>query len=184
MVAAREVKSGAPAPITSLADLDRTVEEAAERHQVDPLLVHAMIHVESGYNQYALSHKGAEGLMQLVPGTARRMGVRNSFDMRQNVEGGVKYLRQMLDRFQGDLRHALAGYNAGPEAVARWNGIPPYAETQSYVYKVGKRYGELRRLRPEVKPAVETAALGKPEPEFRPVESYVDAEGRLYLRTR
>jgi hypothetical protein len=187
IVEARQVnplKSGEQMPITSVADLDRLVEETAAGYEVDPLLVHAIIHVESGYNQYALSHKGAEGLMQLIPGTARRMGVKNSYDMRQNVEGGVKYLKQMLDRFGGDLRYALAGYNAGPEAVARWKGVPPYAETQSYVYKVGKKYGELRRQRPAVKRALETAELRQPEPEHRPVESYIDAEGRLHLRTR
>jgi soluble lytic murein transglycosylase-like protein len=187
VVAERQVnglKSGDRAPITSLAELDRLVEEMSAKHNLDPLLVHAIIHVESGYNPYALSYKGAEGLMQLIPGTARRMGVKNSFDMHQNIDGGARYLRQMLDRFGGDLRYALAGYNAGPEAVVRWKGIPPYAETQSYVYKVGKRYGELRRIRPEPKPEVQTAELRQPEPEFRPVESYLDAEGRLHLRTR
>lgn len=174
--------AAAPGAITTLAALDSLIEETAGREGVDPLLVHAIIHTESAYNPYALSYKGAEGLMQLIPGTARLMGVRNSFDIRQNVEGGVKYLKQMLDRF-GDLRFAIAAYNAGPEAVARYNGIPPYAETIGYVYRVGKRYGELRRQFPP-KPAVVETAEAETQPEFRPVESYLDAEGRLHLRTR
>ena len=168
--------------ITTLAALDALIQEASTREGVDPLLVHAIIHTESAYNPYAISYKGAEGLMQLIPGTARLMGVRNSFDIRQNVEGGVKYLKQMLDRFD-DLRFAIAAYNAGPEAVARYNGIPPYAETIGYVYRVGKRYGELRRLHPP-KTAIVAETQTQPQPEFRPVESYIDDQGRLNLRTR
>jgi len=171
-----------PGAITTVGALDALIDETASREGVDPLLVHAIIHTESAYNPYALSYKGAEGLMQLIPGTARLLGVRNSFDIRQNVEGGVKYLRRMLDRFD-DLRFAIAAYNAGPEAVARYNGIPPYAETIDYVYKVGRRYGELRRQHPP-KPAPVAETQTQPQPEFRPVESYLDAEGRLHLRTR
>ncbi len=187
VVQPRVVNSGAPGghpgAITSLAALDALIQETAAREGVDPLLVHAIIHTESAYNPYALSYKGAEGLMQLIPGTARRMGVRNSFDIRQNVAGGVKYLKQMLDRFD-DLRFAIAAYNAGPEAVARYNGIPPYAETIGYVYRVGKRYGELRRqFAPRPQPVMQLAEAQK-LPEYRPFESYLDAEGRLHLRTR
>lgn len=171
-----------PGAITTLAALDALIEETATREGVDPLLVHAIIHTESAYNPYAISYKGAEGLMQLIPGTARLMGVRNSFDIRQNVEGGVKYLKQMLGRFD-DLRFAIAAYNAGPEAVARYNGIPPYAETIGYVYRVGKRYGELRRQHPP-KPATVAETQTQPAPEFRPVESHLDDQGRLHLRTR
>ena len=151
LVTAVDPATAEPGVITTVAALDALIEETASREGVDPLLVHAVIHTESAYNPYAISYKGAEGLMQLIPGTARLMGVRNSFDIRQNVEGGVKYLKQMLDRFD-DLRFAIAAYNAGPEAVARYNGIPPYAETIGYVYRVGKRYGELRRQHPP-KPA-------------------------------
>jgi soluble lytic murein transglycosylase-like protein len=171
-----------PGAITTVAELDALIEETASREGVDPLLVHAVIHTESAYNPYAISYKGAEGLMQLIPGTARLMGVRNSFDIRQNVEGGVKYLKQMLDRFD-DLRFAIAAYNAGPEAVARYRGIPPYAETIGYVYRVGKRYGDLRRQHPP-KPATVAETQTQPQPEFRPVESYLDDQGRLNLRTR
>lgn len=154
----------------------------ASRYEVDPLLVHAVIHVESGYNQFAISYKGAEGLMQLIPSTARRMGVHNSFDARENIEGGVKYLRLLQDRFS-DLRYVLAGYNAGEEAVARYGGIPPYAETHDYVYRVGQRYGQLRRAE-RAKPRPVVAAAVKPEPEHRPLEAFVDPEGKLHLITR
>jgi soluble lytic murein transglycosylase-like protein len=167
-----------------VAELDAMIGEKAREHGVDPLLVHSIIHVESGYNPYALSHKGAEGLMQLMPQTARKLGVRSSFDVRQNVGGGVSYLKQMLDRF-GDLRLALAAYNAGPEAVARWNGVPPYAETQDYVYKVGKRYGELRRQHQSARAAVTPVIRAEErEPEYRPLEWRVDEQGRLHLSTR
>lgn len=113
------------------------VEAAAKNHGVDTALVHAVISAESGYNPNALSRKGASGLMQLMPDTARRYGVRNIFDPVENVHGGVRYLKDLLAMFNGDMRLALAGYNAGENAVIRaGNRIPPYAETQSYVPKV------------------------------------------------
>jgi soluble lytic murein transglycosylase-like protein len=162
--------------------VDAIVEDVASRYNVDPLLVHAIIHVESRYNPFAISPKGAEGLMQLIPSTARQMGVRNSFDSRDNIEGGIRYLQQLQNRFS-DLRLVLAAYNAGEHAVARFGGIPPYAETQEYVYKVGRRYGELRRTQKQ-----STARAAQPDtpvqPEHRPLETYVDEEGRLHLRTR
>lgn len=162
--------------------VDTIVEDVASRYNVDPLLVHAIIHVESRYNPFAISPKGAEGLMQLIPSTARQMGVRNSFDSRDNIEGGIRYLQQLQNRFS-DLRLVLAAYNAGEHAVARFGGVPPYAETQEYVYKVGRRYGELRRTQKQ-----SSARAAQPDipvqPEHRPLETYVDEEGRLHLRTR
>jgi hypothetical protein len=172
----------AAAPAQSNGKISELVAETAARYSIDPLLVHAMIHVESGYNRFALSPKGAQGLMQLMPYTARRLGVRNSFDITQNIEGGVKYLRELSDRFD-DLRHVLAAYNAGEEAVSRYKGIPPYLETREYVYKVGKRYGQLRRAQPQAV-AVAVAKDRGNEPEVRSVEASVDSEGRLTLRTR
>ena len=168
--------------------IGQVIEQVSQEQGVDPLLVHAVIHAESRYNKYAISPKGAEGLMQLIPSTARQMGVHNSFDTRQNVEGGVKYLRQLMGRFD-DLRYVLAAYNAGPEAVARWGGIPPYAETQDYVYKVGRKYGELRRAQQSTGAAAAAKLSAQPlaqpaEPEYRPLESFVDEQGRLHLRTR
>ena len=120
--------------------LDRIVREAAERHKVDPALVKAVITTESGWNPQAVSRKGAVGLMQLIPQTAQRFGVNNSFDPAQNVEGGTTYLRSLLDRYNGDLPKSLAAYNAGERAVDLSGGVPSYLETQMYVQKVTRAY--------------------------------------------
>jgi len=117
------------------------VEEAARLHQVSPDLVKAIIAVESEFDQWAVSSKGARGLMQLMPDTARRLGVADSFDARQNIFGGTQYLRMLLDQFGGDVDLALAAYNAGPTAVLRYGGIPPYRETRGYVQKVQAQLG-------------------------------------------
>ena len=163
--------------------VNEIIDEVSARFGVDPLLVHAVIHCESAYNRLAVSPKGAEGLMQLIPDTARRMGVRNSFDSRQNIEGGIRYLSELQARYD-DLRFVLAAYNAGEKAVDRYGGIPPYAETQEYVYRVGKRFGDLRRMAQKKAPAVPVKVAKAVEPEFRPLESFVDSEGRLHLKTR
>ena len=115
---------------------DHHVQEAAQLHQVSPDLVKSIIAVESEFDQWAVSSKGARGLMQLMPATARRLGVADSFDARQNIFAGTQYLRMMLDQFGGDVDLALAAYNAGPGAVTRYGGIPPYRETRGYVQKV------------------------------------------------
>ena len=115
---------------------DHHVQEAAQLHQVSPDLVKSIIAVESEFDQWAVSSKGARGLMQLMPATARRLGVADAFDARQNIFGGTQYLRMMLDQFGGDLDLALAAYNAGPGAVVRYGGVPPYRETRGYVQKV------------------------------------------------
>jgi soluble lytic murein transglycosylase-like protein len=186
VIQARIVKAGSWKPAATGSRVDEIVNEVSREQGVDPLIVHAVIQVESSYDRFALSPKGAQGLMQLIPGTARRFGVKNSWDSRQNIEGGVKYLRFLMDRYPNDLRLVFAGYNAGEEAVARYGGIPPYAETRAYVYKVGKRLGELRRRHAQAAPArtPQLVASRQGEPEYRPVESFVDAEGRLHLRTR
>ena len=167
---------------TTASNVDTLVEELAAEHRVDPLLVQAVIRVESNYNQFALSDKGAQGYMQLIPQTAREMGVRNVFDPRENITGGVKYLRAMMDRFT-DLRHVIAAYNAGPEAVERFGGIPPYTETQNYVYLVAEHYNRLRREHPLAVQVAESKELTA-EPEHRPLVAYTDAEGRLHLETQ
>jgi len=113
-----------------------TIRRAAQRHGVDPVLLAAMAKVESGFDPRAVSHKGAQGLLQLMPDTARRFGVANSFDPDQNVDGGARYLDWLLTRFSGDEQLALAGYNAGEGAVDRYQGIPPFPETQRYVGRV------------------------------------------------
>jgi hypothetical protein len=119
----------------------REITEAANRYGVPERLVMAVIRAESGFNPRAVSRKGAQGLMQLMPATASVLGVRNSFDPRENIDGGVRHLRGLLDRFPGNLAHAIAAYNAGEKAVVAYGGIPPYAETQDYVGKVMRFYG-------------------------------------------
>jgi soluble lytic murein transglycosylase-like protein len=122
--------------------LDSIVRQAAERNKLDPALVKAVIDTESGWNPHAISSKGAVGLMQLIPATAQRFGVGNSLDPAQNVEGGSRYLRSLLDRYDGDLTKSLAAYNAGERAVDLSNGVPAYRETQRYVQKVTDAYFE------------------------------------------
>lgn len=127
------------------ADYADTVRTMAKKYNIDAALVRAVIHAESAFNAKALSKKGAQGLMQLMPGTAKELGVTNAFDVQQNIEGGVKYLAGLLYTFDGDIKLATAAYNAGPGAVKRFKGIPPYAETEVYVERVGilhQRYGQ------------------------------------------
>ena len=165
--------------------IHQMVEQSARAHHVDPLLVQAMIKVESNFNPHAVSSKGAEGLMQLMPATARDLGVNNSFDPGQNIEAGVKYLKYLQDLYKDD-RLALAAYNAGPGAVDKYKWIPPYRETQNYVYQVGKRYGEAREAaaaKPAVAPAATAPAVAKEEEKQPRLDSFVDQNGRLHLRT-
>jgi soluble lytic murein transglycosylase-like protein len=122
-------------------DLRSLARAVAERHGLDPELVMAVVGVESGFETRAVSPKGARGLMQLMPGTARELGVVDAFDAEANLDGGSRYLQALLRRYGGDLRRALAAYNAGPGAVARHGGVPPYRETRDYVRKVMRRYG-------------------------------------------
>jgi hypothetical protein len=117
-------------------EYDPHIQAAASTYNVSPDLIKAVIAVESEFDQWAVSSKGAQGLMQLMPPTAIRFGVFDAFDARQNIFGGVQYLRFLLDLFQGDVALALAGYNAGENAVSRWKGIPPYRETQGYVRRI------------------------------------------------
>ncbi|MEJ7578366.1 MAG: lytic transglycosylase domain-containing protein [Pyrinomonadaceae bacterium] len=143
---------------------DRLIIESGERNGVDPALLYAIMHQESSFKSRAVSNKGASGLMQLMAGTAARFGVRDRFDPRQNIEGGARYMRFLLDFFKGNIPLALAGYNAGEGAVLRYNRqIPPYRETQEYVRRITRRYSLLRDPRApqraqSVKPT-EVAAL-------------------------
>jgi soluble lytic murein transglycosylase-like protein len=120
--------------------IEDMIREVSARYRVDPALVRAVIQTESNWNSTAVSRKGAQGLMQLVPGTAQQLGVNNAFDPKQNLDGGVRYLRTLLERYNGDLDRALAAYNAGPRAVDRAGGIPQYRETRNYVQKVTDSY--------------------------------------------
>ncbi len=124
---------------------DSLIQKSAERHAVDANLVRAIIQVESNFNPFAVSYKGAMGLMQLVPGTAHRFGVGNVFDPMENVDGGVRYLKYLLGLYGGDLKLSLAAYNAGEKAVERHGGVPPYPETLQYVQRIATLYGSSNR---------------------------------------
>lgn len=130
---------------TGNTDVDRFIVDSGKRNSVDPLLLYSIMHQESSFKPRALSHKGARGLMQLMPGTAARFGVTNIWDPRQNIEGGARYMRFLLDLFAGDVKLALAGYNAGEGAVMKYGyQVPPYNETQEYVRRIGRRYSLIR----------------------------------------
>ena len=117
-------------------NLNQVVSGAGERHQIDPDFINSVIRAESGFNNRAVSKKGARGLMQLMPQTASQLGVANSFDPNANVEGGTKYLRELLEKYNFDVNKALAAYNAGPKRVDQYRGVPPYYETQAYIARI------------------------------------------------
>lgn len=130
---------------TGDAKVDSFIIESSVRNGLDPVLIYAQMHTESSFKRGAISPKGARGLMQLMPGTAARFGVTNIFDPKQNIEGGARYMRFLLDAFDGDVQLALAGYNAGEGAVLKYGRrIPPYHETQEYVRLISQRYAQLR----------------------------------------
>jgi soluble lytic murein transglycosylase-like protein len=175
-----------PAPPARINEL---VERSARAHEVDPLLVHSVIQVESAYNPYAVSSKGAEGLMQLMPSTSRMLGVANSFDPVENIEAGVKYLKYLQSVYHDD-RLAVAAYNAGPAAVAKYNEVPPYQETQDYVERVGAQYRASKaaadRAEQKQREAAKQAeqSVEAPPQELEPIlEQSIDSNGRLYLKT-
>lgn len=128
----------APASVvaTRSQSVNEVVNAASGRYHLDPDLINSVIHAESGFNPKAVSPKGARGLMQLMPQTASRLGVANSFDPGDNLDGGTRYLRELLERYNFDLIKALAAYNAGPGRVERYHGVPPYYETQAYVARI------------------------------------------------
>ena len=175
--------SGAAAWAGVADSIDKYARETAERYQVDPLLVRSVIQVESNYNLLAVSPKGAQGLMQLMPGTARRFAVKNSFNPWENIEGGVRYLKYLLDLFDGREEPetlALAAYNAGEGAVLRHGGVPPYQETTQYVRRVAKKWSDARAAAGDAARAAATAqALAYP-----PIEQFMDSRGILHIQTR
>ena len=132
--------ASAPMPVRIPAHLSPVIAEAARTHGVDPRLIAAVATRESAWNARAVSPVGAGGLMQLMPATAKYLGVTNVFDARQNIFGGTRYLKTLLETFRGDLDLTLAAYNAGPGAVAKYNGVPPYRETRAYVVAVRQAY--------------------------------------------
>ena len=148
--------------------IEEMIREVSARYRVDPALVRAVMQTESNWKSSAVSRKGALGLMQLEPGTAQALGVNNAFDPKQNLDGGVRYLHMLLERYNGDLDRALAAYNAGPGAVDRAGGIPQYRETREYVQKVTDSY-----FRPG------SDRLPRAFEQRRPIYRAVEADGRV-----
>lgn len=166
-------------PPTSTQELIGMIDSIAAQHGVEDSLVHSVIRAESNYNPRAVSPKGALGIMQLIPATARRFGVANPFDARENVEGGVKYLKFLLDYYQDNYAKAIAAYNAGENAVDKFNGIPPYPETQNYVYRVA---GNLKVARGRHKAATPVVPETTP-PEHQAIHASVGSDGKVYYKT-
>ena len=153
--------------------LDELVTSASTRYRMDPDLVNSVIRAESGFNVRARSPKGAQGLMQLMPGTASKLGVRNAYDPQANVDGGTKYLRQLLEKYNFDLVKALAAYNAGPERVEKFGGVPPFHETRVYVARIvrdfnRKKAAQEKQAHPKTHPAVSKSTTSAPEPTASP----------------
>lgn len=168
--------------------LNQLVNGAGERHQIDPDFINSVIRAESGFHQNAVSKKGAQGLMQLMPGTASKLGVTNTFDPNANVEGGTKYLRELLEKYNYDVPKALAAYNAGPKRVDQYHGVPPYSETQAYVARIirdfnKRKIAENPALARKAKPGAQHSrsmehAAGSSAPSPRPKTTPAPAQKR------
>jgi hypothetical protein len=143
-------------------DLKEVINTISDQHHLDPDFISSVIHAESGFNPRAVSPKGAQGLMQLMPGTASKLGVSNAFDPRDNVEGGTRYLSELLERYNFDVIKALAAYNAGPHRVQQYGGVPPYNETRTYVARIVRDYN--RKKIAERKAAAATAKAARVKP--------------------
>src|ERR1700729_697324 len=148
----------------AMLSLNEVVNSASGRYRLDPDLVNSVIKAESGFNARALSPKGAQGLMQLMPGTATALGVPNAFDPRANVEGGTRYLRELLERYNFDLIKALAAYNAGPQRVEQYGGGPPYYETKAYVARVVRDFNKKKLAAKSAKPSSAKKPTAAPTP--------------------
>jgi Transglycosylase SLT domain len=146
-------REAAPAGATPSVDLNQVVTSASATYHLDPDLVNSVIHAESGFNSRAVSRKGAVGLMQLMPGTAGKLGVTNPLDPEANVTGGTRYLRQLLEQYNFDLVKALAAYNAGPLRVQQYGGVPPYRETRAYVARIVRDYNRKKIAQEEAEAA-------------------------------
>lgn len=171
-----------PSPTAAGPELAELIRKYAAQYGLDPQLVQLVIRMESGFNPQAVSPKGAMGLMQLMPGTAALLGVRDPFDVEQNLAGGIRYLKMCLDRFNNQLPLALAAYNAGPENVSRFGGIPPFAETVNYVRQIMAAYtGELPHV-PILASAAANPTLPSKVKEHRPplpLPFYLGSRARL-----
>jgi soluble lytic murein transglycosylase-like protein len=154
------IPEAAPSPAL---DLNQVVNSASATYHLDPDLVNSVIHAESGFNSHAVSRKGAQGLMQLMPDTASRLGVANAFDPESNVGGGSRYLRELLELYNFDLIKALAAYNAGPQRVEQYHGVPPYRETHDYVARIVRDYNR-KKIAQEKQAAAERAKTKTAKP--------------------
>jgi hypothetical protein len=182
----RSPSANASLPSSELAS---AVDRIAAEHALPPELIHSVIKVESNYNPFAISPKGALGIMQLVPETARRFGVSNAFNPEENIQGGAKYLKYLLDLYHGDYPLALAAYNAGEGAVARHGGVPPYPETRNYVDGVKKQLEKAAAAKtPEPKQAIlsSRSATGAEDtaPEYNPIRQIVEPDGSVRYVSR
>jgi soluble lytic murein transglycosylase-like protein len=151
-----------PAPIAKTADLKAIVAEVSARNKLDADFIASVISAESAGNPRAVSPKGAQGLMQLMPGTADKLGVKDSFDPQANVDGGVRYLRQLLELYHYDVAKALAAYNAGPQRVQQYKGVPPYRETHAYVARIIKDYNRKKLAEQKIAAQQKRAQANQP----------------------
>ena len=181
---AAEASSAPVAAAIDPTELVAMIDRIAAEQGVEESLVHSVIRAESNYNPYAVSSKGAQGLMQLIPSTAKRFGVSNAFDVADNVLGGVKYLKFLLDYYQNDYVRTIAAYNAGEAAVDKYNGIPPYNETRNYVSRVAQNLKTARASRiSTAKAEAAPAAVTDNRETFKRIEASVGSDGRIYYRT-
>jgi soluble lytic murein transglycosylase-like protein len=178
-----------PAPAPPATGIDEAIEQIAAQVSLQPQVIHSVIKVESNYNPFAISPKGAQGLMQLIPATARRFGVANVFNPADNIQGGSKYLKYLLDLYGGNYALALAAYNAGEAAVARYGGVPPFPETRNYLILVARQLQEAQKAE-AAKPKVITAGQIRPQAETKlaapnHIQEVVEADGSVrYVSTQ
>lgn len=169
------------APRQPRPELSGLIDRIAQEQGIEAPLVHSVIQAESNYDATAISPKGALGIMQLIPSTAKRFGVSNVFDAEENIRGGVKYLRFLLNYYDGDYPKTIAAYNAGEGAVDKYHGVPPFSETRNYVIHVADKLKSAREKSPPPKPVLLSAAVETET--VRPIEASVGSDGRVYYRT-
>ncbi|MCU1304434.1 MAG: Lytic transglycosylase, catalytic [Candidatus Sulfotelmatobacter sp.] len=178
-----QAQPGQPQPLQPI-DLNEVVRTASGTYRLDPDLVNSVIRAESGFNVRAVSPKGAQGLMQLMPKTASHLGIQNAFDPQANIDGGTRYLRELLERYNFDLIKALAAYNAGPQRVEQYGGVPPYYETKAYVARIVRDFNKKKLAAqaaspstPKKNPAKKSAT--KPVPRTKPHKSTAQTEAKV-----
>jgi soluble lytic murein transglycosylase-like protein len=183
-----ETVVGAPAPeapkITAAMELNEAISRIAAQNSLQPELIHSVIKVESNYNSQAVSPKGAQGMMQLIPTTARRFGVADSFDPMDNIQGGAKYLKYLLELYHNDYALALAAYNAGEGAVAKYGDVPPYKETQNYLHLVAD---QLKKMSKSAEAAGQAQPVKQPAeaaPAVKHMQPIVDRDGSVRYVSR